>query len=211
MTITLELIEPFPALEGRIYRALATELNKSIKSKTRRASSILKGHITKWMMESVEINSLLSQGVPYSLNATFGLTPGTPTAAVNAIVSAIAGAITIELTPVSPRNLAGSVIFRFQPTDFAELLGLPQGHQVTEMGTDLHWLEWLLLKGDTVVVKGYLYQPSNSGRSGGGTMDIGGAFRVPPQHAGTANDNFVTRVFIGRDRELTRILTGFLE
>ena len=211
MTISLELIEPIPALEGRIYRALATGLNRKIKSKTRRASRILKGHITNWMMESIEINSLLSQGVPYSLNATFGLTPGTPRDAVNAIVSAIADAITIDFTPVSPRTLAGSAIFRFQSTDFANLLGLPEGHQVTEMGTDLHWLEWLLLKGDTVIVKGYLYQPSNSGRSGGGTMDIGGAFRVPPQHAGTASDNFVTRAFFGRDRELARILTGFLE
>ena len=211
MTITLELIEPFPALEGRIYRALAAKINKRIKSKARRASSILKGHVQNWMMESKEINSLLSQGIPYSLNATFGLFPGRAEGAVDAIVSAISDAITIEFKPISSRTLEGSVIFRFQPTDFAELLGLPQGHQVTEKGTDLHWLEWLLIKGDLVIVRGYLYQPSNSGRSGGGTMDIGGAFRVPPQHSGTADNNFITRAFFGRDKELARILTGFLE
>jgi hypothetical protein len=211
MTISLELSESFPEIQAHMYRALATDLNKRIHSKARRAAHILKGHVQNWMMESKEISSLLSQGVPYSLNATFGLFPGRAEGAVSAIVSAISDAITIEFTPVSSRTLKGGVIFRFQPTDFAELLGLPQGHQATEMGTDLHWLEWLLIKGDLVVVKGYLYQPSNSGRSGGGTMDVGGSFRVPPQHAGTVENNFITRMLLGRDKELTRILTGFLE
>ena len=161
-------------------------------------------------MESQEDESLLSQGIPCSLNSTFGLPPGTPTDAVNAIVSAVSEAIAIDFQTVS-NKLEGSVTFHFQPTDFSELLGLPQGHQFTEMGTDLHWVEWLLVKGDSVIVKGYLYQPSNSGRSGGGTMDIGGVFRVPPQHAGTADNNFVTRALFGRDKELAKILTSFLE
>ena len=210
MTISLELIESLSTIEANIYKSLAAELNKRIKSKARRMSSILKHYVKIWVMESKEINSLLHQGVPSSLNAAFGLTPGTPAAAVDAIASAVSGAITIQFKPIS-QKLTGSVTFHFQPTDFAELLGLPQGHQLTEMDTDLHWLEWLLLKGDLVVVKGYLYQPSNSGRSGGGTMDIGGMFRVPPQFAGTADDNFITRAFLGRDKELARILTRFLE
>jgi hypothetical protein len=162
------------------------------------------------MMESKEITSLLSQGIPNSLNATFGLSPGAPIDAVNAIVSAVSTAITVDFKPISNR-LEGGVTFRFQPKDFVDILGLPQGHQMTEMGVDLPWLEWLLLKGDAVVVKGYLYQPSSSGRSGGGTMDIGGVFRVAPQFSGTADDNFITRAFFGRDKDLAKILTSFLE
>jgi hypothetical protein len=42
-------------------------------------------------------------------------------------------------------------------------------------------------------------------------MDIGGVFRVPPQHAGTVKNNFVTRALLGRDKELAKILTSFLE
>ena len=210
MSISIELVDSFPKIKADIYKSLAIELNKRMKSKVRRAPRILRDRIKDWMREAVEIQSLLSQGIPSSLNATFGLTPGTPAEAVNAIVSTISEAITMEFKPVS-NKLAGSVIFRFQSTDFSELLGLPQGHQFTEMGTDLHWLEWLLVKGDSVIVKGYLYQPSNSGRSGGGTMDIGGTFRVPPQYSGTASNNFVTRAFLGRDKELAKILTSFLE
>jgi len=210
MSISIELIDSFPKIRADIYKALATQINKKITGKKHRASRILRERIKNWMMESKEVESLLSQGVPSSLNATFGLTPGTPTDAVNAIVSVISEAIMIDFKRVS-NKLEGSVTFHFQSTDFSELLGLPQGHQFTEMGTDLHWLEWLLVKGDSVIVKGYLYQPSNSGRSGGGTMDIGGVFRVPPQYSGTADNNFVTRAFLGRDRELAKILTSFLE
>ena len=210
MSISIELVDSFPKIQSDIYKALAAQINQKIKGKKHRASRILRERIKNWMMESPEVESLLSQGIPGSLNATFGLPPGTPTDAVNAIVSAVSEAIAIDFQTVS-NKLEGSVTFHFQPTDFSELLGLPQGHQFTEMGTDLHWLEWLLVKGDSVIVKGYLYQPSNSGRSGGGTMDIGGVFRVPPQHAGTADNNFVTRALFGRDKELAKILTSFLE
>lgn len=210
MTITLEIIDSFPKIRANIHRALAVELNKRMSSKIRRAPRIFQGYIKRWMMESKEITSLLSQGIPNSLNATFGLTPGTPIDAVNAIVSAVSTAITVDFKPISHR-LKGGVTFRFQPKDFVDILGLPQGHQFTEMDVDLHWLEWLLTKGDSVVVKGYVYQPSNSGRSGGGTMDVGGMFRVPPQFSGTIDDNFITRAFLGRDKELAKILTSFLE
>jgi len=208
MTISLELIESFSTIEDNIYKSLAVELNKKLPGRVRRGTSLLKRRIKDWMMESVEINSLLLHGIPSSLNAVFGLTASRQ--AVDAIVSAISNSFVIEFKPIS-RKLTGSVTFHFQPKDFAELLGLPEGHQFTEVGTDLHWLEWLLLKGDLVVVKGYVYEPSHKGRSGGGTMGIGGVFRVPPQFSGTVDDNFITRAFLGRDKELARILTSFLE
>ena len=210
MSISLELIDSFPKIEKDIYKALAVQINQIMRKKVQRNTRELKDNIKKWMMQSEEIKSLLSQGIPGSLNATFGLTPGSPEDAVKAIVSEIAEAITIDFKRVS-NTLEGGVTFNFQSTDFVNLLGLPQGHQFSEAGTDLHWLDWLITKGDSVIVKGYLYQPSNSGRSGGGTMDIGGVFRVPPQYSGTADNNFVTRAFSGRDKELARILTSFLE
>ena len=143
MSISIELVDSFPKIRADIYKAMAVQINKKMTSKKHRASSILREHIKSWMMESPEVESLLSQGIPGSLNATFGLLPGTPTDAVHAIVSAVSEAIMIDFKRVS-NTLEGSVTFHFQPTDFSELLGLPQGHQFTEMGTDLHWLEWLL-------------------------------------------------------------------
>ena len=61
-------------------------------------------------------------------------------------------------------------------------------------GGDLHWLRWLLLEGYKVLVVGFhfRFQPGR-GRSQLGYMRKGGFWRVPPEYAGTADDNFVTR------------------
>lgn len=218
MSISIELADSFPSIQADIHKALASALNKRIAKRVRRSRNTVKGYIHNWMMESEEIQSLLEQGIPNSLNAVFGLPPGKPDDAVRSIVAAISEAVTVDFQRIS-NELEGGATFHFQPKDFTELLGLPQGHQLTEMGTDLHWLEWLLTKGDTVVVKGFLYQPSNSGRSGGGTMDIGGVFRVPPRFSGTVENNFINRAFLGKNlsgsprvnRDLAKILTSFLE
>ena len=71
-------------------------------------------------------------------------------------------------------------------------------------------MRWLLLEGTRTIVSSYAYEPDNSGRSGGGTMRLGGIWRVPPQFAGTASENFVTRMFENKDKQIQPILKGLL-
>ena len=66
------------------------------------------------------------------------------------------------------------------------------GHVIYGRG-DLHWLQWLLEKGDTIIIDSYEYSPrSGFGRSGGGSMKLGGSWRVPPEYAGTPENNFIS-------------------
>jgi hypothetical protein len=142
-----------------------------------------------------------------SLNSHFGLPTSTADSSVNSIVSAVSDSLNVNIKLLDKR-LEGKIEFSFQQSDFLNLLSLNVGHVNTEMGTDLHWLDWLLTKGDTVIVVGYHYAPGKAGRSGGGIMDIGGAWRVPPQFSGSRENNFITRSFRGREREITEILKG---
>jgi hypothetical protein len=89
-------------------------------------------------------------------------------------------------------------------------LTLKSGHTYTKDKIDLHWLDWLLIQGDTVVVIGYSYVPSALGISGGGTMKQGGSFRVPPQYSGNRSNNFITRAFDSREKQIEKILGGLL-
>ena len=67
---------------------------------------------------------------------------------------------------------------------------------------DLHWLDWLLKRGDNMIISNYQYNPQTGlGRSGLGNMVGGGSFRVPPQFSGTVDDNFITRAFLGNNQE----------
>jgi hypothetical protein len=76
----------------------------------------------------------------------------------------------------------------------------------TDKQTDLHWLDWLLRQGSAVIVSGYQYTPKRDGRSGGGVMTMGSLWRVPPQFAGTLQNNFITKALSNREKELTVIL-----
>ncbi len=210
MTISVSLLESNSQIQAKIYKELARQLNGLVRKNKNNVLRKLKDYIKVWVAQSPEMASLLSQGLDGSLNALFGLIPGSPVSAVDAIASSVADATSINIKNVSQRNLAGTIEFNFQSADFANLLALPEGHQLSEEGIDLHWLDWLLTKGDSIIIQGYYYDPKGEGRSGGGTMKLGGTFRVPPEFSGTTGNNFVTRLFEGKQKALQNVLSNLL-
>jgi len=83
--------------------------------------------------------------------------------------------------------------------DFGNVLGLAAASQATEKGKSLAWLEWLLLRGDEVIIREYtvafnVHEDSNS-RTGMATMtrSKSGKWSVPAQYSGTAQNNWITR------------------
>lgn len=65
--------------------------------------------------------------------------------------------------------------------------------------SDVPWLRWLLLEGSQVVVEGYDVKYGDYRRLGYSRtkqaimLKSNSGFRVDPEHAGTASDNFITR------------------
>lgn len=204
-SISVKILESNKKIENEIYKTLSSMINSLIKKNKNHVISLFKPAINNWIRSQPEINSLLSEGIFGSLNAQFGLPFGSADSAVNKIVQSITDTLNIDIKNID-KSLRGHVVFNFQQSDFGNLLGLSAGQVITERGTDLHWLDWLLTKGDTVIVIGYQYVPDNKGRSGGGLMYSGSAWRVPPQFSGTNDNNFITRAFDGREQEVIAIL-----
>ena len=205
MTLSIDILNTDVEITKHIYSILRKEINKRIVKNSKRVQRTLKSMIRGWIEQSPEVASLLSQGVPGSLNALFGLPPGSARGAIEAIINSVENALEVRVGDVST-NLTGEVVFNFQEESLTNLIALPEGHQITELGTDLHWLDWLLKKGDTTIIKGFFYEPSNAGRSGGGTMKMGGMFRVPPEFAGVDGNNFITKAFIGKEKQISNAL-----
>lgn len=185
-------------------------LNKKIAKNYRRVVNSLQQKIPFWIRSQPEIQSLLSEGIPGSLNALFGLYAGDAGRAVADIINAIKQSTSIRVDKIN-RKYQGNIEFNFQSSDFSNILSLSSGYVSTENNANLHWLNWLLTMGDTVVVVGYRYQPKNSGRSGGGIMLESGSFRVPPQFSGTLENNFIIRALSGREREIEPIMARLFE
>jgi len=205
--INLKLTQTVKDIEKEINKSIATELNKVIRTKNKTVLGVFKRNIESWVMAQPEIQSLLDQGGQGSLNSQFGLRPGTADISVARIVSSIVDSTTVNVKKINDK-LVGGVTFECQSKTFANLLGLPDGHVLTKKGVDLHWLNWLLTLGDIAIITGYDYKPSQMGRSGGGTMAGGGSFRISPSFAGTLENNFITRAFSGKEKEVKNILMG---
>lgn len=199
MTISIKITDSTKVIESNINKAIAEYMNDLLQKKQSVIVNEVKILIPIWIHRQPEISALLSNDPSFSLKGKFGI-PGDTTVIVNSIIQSVVGATNIKLVKFS-ENLKGGLELQFQPTDFKNLLALPQGHVVYN-GGDLHWLDWLLKRGDNIIVTNYQYNPdSGFGRSGLGTMTGGGSFRVPPQFSGTDTNNFITRAFIGPDQE----------
>ena len=209
--LSIKLLESDNDIIKKINKSIARRFNSLIKRRAKIVQNDIKRVIPSWISQQPEIISLNSDGVNGSLNAQFGLRPGQSAVVVSDIISAISESISVSITPISEVNLSGGISFSIQPTDFKNLISLSSGIVVTEKLQQLHWLDWLLTEGDQVIITGYQYVPSDGGRSDGGTMKLGRSFRVEPSFSGTVDDNFVTRVFAGRQRQLTTLLSKLLK
>jgi hypothetical protein len=207
MTLTIKLLESNSDIEKKIKTAIAEELNALIKKNFKTAQKRIESSVSGWVTSQPEVQSLLKEGVPNSLHAQFGLQAGQGALSSIEVVNAIIASIEVRVRRVDAKLNTG-IDFNIQPENLRNLLGLPSGFTQTEDQDILPWLTWLLLEGSNTIVYGYTYVPDLSGRSGGGTMEAGGSWRIPPEFSGTIDDNFVTRALSNRDKELEGILRG---
>lgn len=204
--ITLKLLDSIDSISAKINSALSTELNKRLAIKQKGILSKCKSLVVGWLSGSPEIESLSSAN-PMSLAGLFGLPPIQQSSIEDIIKNAVASSVVVETKKFNNTLTSGGIDIYFQPRDFTNLLGLSSGHVIDGM-TDLHWMKWLLELGDSTIITNYRYNPSSGrGRSGLGTMSVGGSFRVPPQFSGTKDNNFITRALIGdrQNKEISKI------
>lgn len=91
---------------------------------------------------------------------------------------------------------------------YKDILGVSAA-SYTSNRYNIPWLDWLLTRGDDVVVQEYnvKYGHFPQGRTGEALMFKvhGGAYRIPPQYSGISGDNFLTRALAGSEDEFVKI------
>lgn len=192
-----------------VNSGFASILNKLFFKNYKSVEFNLRNAIKRWVSEQPEIISIKTGG-QNSLAALFGIPPEQALIVADQIIELVVNSVVIEIDKFDT-NLNGKAVFYFQPSSLSNLLNLDAGYVTTDKAQKLHWLDWLLIQGDTTIIIGYTYEPSNRGRSGGGTMQSGGVFRVPPQFSGNINNNFITRAFQNREKDISLILEGLLK
>jgi hypothetical protein len=204
--ITIKLIDSVSKITTDINLSIAQYLNDKIRKNKLSTINKIKSYIPAWINSQPEIISLQSQ-TTNTLFALFGLRSGSTNSIVDDIINSVVNSLSFSFNPID-NQLNGGITIELQPSDFQNLLSLQSGHVVYSQG-DLHWLNWLLTMGNSVIIANYNYSPqSGAGRSRQGIMKFGGSFRVPPQYSGTDTDNFITRALTGSAQEdqITQII-----
>lgn len=195
-------------IQKQISSRLSAQINKVIEKNRQQIVNKVKFLATDWILSQPEISSIVNEGVPGSLNAQLGFLPGQAAEFSVAIALAVANSVQVHIKPVD-KNLKGQIVFNIQPSTYENLLSSNFAFIRTET-IIISWLNWLLKAGTQTIVFGYDYTPSNYGRSGGGYMRKGSAWRIPVEFAGTSDDNFITRAFAGRGKELSDVIKEIL-
>ncbi len=144
------------------------------------------------VLNSDAIQDLLNNKGVEGLAGQFGFYGSSTAKQCEAIVKSVEESTEVIFKPFDIKY-NGSLTVNVQPSDLANLLALPEGHIITK-NHDLHWLDWLLTMGDTIVVVGYDYNPQTGiGRSRKGNMIKPGSWRVPPEFSGVEDHNFITK------------------
>jgi len=197
----IRLTERDDVIAKKILREMVRKLDRALKL----AVPQIKQHVRNIIFDSMLDNDVLNAIHGGNLMGALGLTSSQGLNAATEIASMVANSIKVTTKKVRLRGLGldGGLTIMVQPSDFSNVLGIPEGvveyfSKKYDGMVKLDWLNWLLTRGDDIIVGDYSFvERTGSGRSGLGDMVAGGMFRIPPEYSGTGDDNFITRTLRG--------------
>lgn len=194
-----------------INRGFLFDLRGKITRAIPHLESVLPAEIKQRIQSSNVIEALQNDNLRYDL----GILPEEAIAIANKIPDIIAKAVQVRIT--IPQDNKISLIVEMVKDSYDDILSIPEASFIqtytNKEPKEIKWLDWLLTKGNTIVVADYCvwYTPGNpNSRSGGAVMAKPGSFRIPPAYAGTLNDNFITRALEGIEEFIFEEIKRFI-
>jgi hypothetical protein len=118
----------------------------------------------------------------------------------------------IKVTPANILNISIEIL----EDDYSLLLSLPESvfPYISAKGSGiLQWLKWILIEGNSPIVRDFEFTPTPSrfSRTGGGVMMRGGGWNVPSSLAGTSQNNILTRSLQGIEKDIESLVSQELQ
>ena len=191
--LSIDLLGTPAEFEKIVLNAITEAFGKALDKSIETIKEKTKKLVYKNIYDCNEMEAI-SEG---SLRLELGLSSGQAGSASHNIAEAVIQSISVQKQKASKKS-AGGLSLNIQPSSFSNILGVPDSSvsyfsKHYRRGVELEWLDWLLNRGDEIIVSKFSFVPSGKGRLGGGRMEKGGSWRISPQYAGTSEDNFITR------------------
>lgn len=200
MSVTFKVVPPS---KNELRKVILRGIAKAVNAKLPRIAARIQSEIKTTIPAALKVSSEYSALVNGPLDAHFGFEAGTAKIRADRIIDEFSRHASVDVIPLSVlgSGLRGGIEIVVPTTAIQAILSLPESHV-----EDMPWLEWLLFRGDSVVVSGYkiLFKSTSFSRSGYAIMakSASGVWRVPSQYSGTENDNWITRTMEELERQL---------
>lgn len=209
MKLELKILESNSEINKAILKSIREHMDNAINQSINSISSAIKSIVSEALRSQPEYASLMAG----TLKAEFGIPNSS---VVNAVIDDLVNTLKIHKNNITINNfgLKGGLELTMIKSD--DINGITENENAMVKNNDqlLPWLHWLLLEGNNSIVKNYdvEYTKSIKSRSGMAIMTSSdNSWRVPPDFAGTAQDNWTTRAIDSVENDILSIIQQEIE
>lgn len=210
MRFDITILETNSQIASAIIHSIKDVIGNAIKKSMNKIVDGVKDIVAESLRQEPEYGSLMSG----KLKADFGIPDSTM---VQRVVDALVDTINVADIPISANKngLQGGFVLTMMKSDDLNGVIYQDIANVSDIkGYKLPWLEWLLLQNNAPIVKNYQvkYGPSAYSRSGLGIMvPSDGDWRVPPEFAGSSENNWTTRAVDRSEGQIYKLIQQTIE
>lgn len=199
----LDVQTTIPEIEAKITQCVSETINSRFDIAIPNIKKKINIEIAKSIRASETFQELVNKG---PLQGELGVI--NPVPALDEMIARVEATTDIRfqrLRTIGTGGLRGKVSFRFINENIDEYITQSASFVSQPSGETVDWMEWLLKRGDEIIVRNYEYQtPHPRSRTDQGIMKkLPSGWRVPTDHSGLPTNNFITRAI---DEDFDRIV-----
>lgn len=207
LALSLEILDSGFDISKKIGQAIANDINAAMYKVM--SSATLDDNIYSALLEAIKVSPEYDALTNGQLKVELGLT--NVEATINDIVQKLSDNMEINFSQISfsGNNFYGGLEISVSRDDFSDVLSAVGAVYTTKNGKDVPWLEWLLLRGDDIILSDYKiiygsYQGSNT-QAGIMIPSVGSTWKIPSEYSGNSDNNWITRMLEDIDERLVGI------
>jgi hypothetical protein len=212
----IKITESTSSISAKVLFEVAEQVDKKMRKAAPQINLRVGELIEARIRATPHVKSLISG----QLQADFGLNIGEAEEAIESLLFVVKRSVKVNLgikNRGSLGNSAWSMSVSILPEGFSDVLKGIGTYQSPRSGEFIPWMEWLLTKGTTIIYDDFFVAKGEfrTSRSGFALMfpsgESGKIFRVDPNFAGTADDNFVVNTIASLLPEIGNIMFSYLQ
>jgi len=200
INIDITILESDTKIKKLILKAMAGELNAILLSARRTIEDEIAFRMKSVFVGTRTYNAIING----PLDAHFGIPQGEALDRLDSIINQIVKSIRVDFKEIKSRGkiFTGGYTVRILRADFLDIINLSAAivdntSNNVNVATQLPWLEWLLIRGDNIIIDDYeiVFGSFSQSRSNAAIMvrNEASVWSVPPEFSGTIRKNWLTK------------------